>query len=255
MTEVPHKATLSYGPHPSQVVDYWRPRGASGSLPVVVLLHGGFWRFRYTKRLMNPLAAAIAARGAAVWNVEYRRVVRPGDGWPATFEDVSAAVAFLARLDGLNLNRVVTCGHSAGGHLALWLAANRGLDGTPAARVKVAGAVSLAGVPDLAAAGRLRLGRGAVDRLLGGTPDVVPDRYRAGSPAEMLPLGVPQVLVHGLQDADVPARLSERYVDQARACGDRADYVPLEGVGHLELIDPGSHAWAATWTRLEPMLG
>ena len=185
------------------------------------------------------------------WNIEYRRVGRfgGGGGWPATFADVAAAVDALADQGGLDLSRVLTCGHSAGGHLALWLAARGRLGGDApggAVRVPVRAAVSLAGVVDLRRAFELGLGGGAVENLLGGPPDAVPERYECASPFERLPLGVPQVLVHGLVDTVVPHSLSERYVARAVELGDeQAVFLPVPNAGHSEMVALGGAAWSA----------
>ena len=175
--------------------------------------------------------------------------MRAGGGWPATFADVAAAIDHLAVVEGelpLDLDRVVTIGHSAGGHLALWAGARPGLpDGAPGARpaVRVTHAVAQAGVSDLGEAARLGLGGGAVRRLLGGTPVERPEPYALGSPLERLPLGVPQLLVHGEEDDTVPVALSRRYAQAAAASGDRVDLSTLPGVAHFEHIDPSSQAW------------
>jgi acetyl esterase/lipase len=237
-----------YGPHASQVAELHVPDGP-GAHPVAVLLHGGFWRRWHGRGLMDRLAADLARRGVAAWNLEYRRTgPLGGGGWPETFLDVAAGVDALAGVAGLDLTRVATVGHSAGGHLALWAAARGRLPvGAPGAGpvVRPALAVSLAGVPDLAAAHRAGVGGGAVARLMGGGPDRVPERYAVGSPAELLPLGVPQRLVHGAADDIVPAELSRVHARRARAEGDACDLVVLPGVGHFEPIDPASRAWAA----------
>ncbi len=250
-----------YGPERSQVADLWCPAEHPGDLPVVVLLHGGFWRAQYTKRLMRRLAAAVALRGWAAFNVEYRRLgpLGGGGGWPATFEDVAAAIDHLGTLAGLDTARVVTCGHSAGGHLALWAAARGRLPaGAPGARpigVRVRGAVSLAGLPDLERAAELGLGGGAVPALLGGPPGEVAERYRVASPAALVPLGVPQVLVHGLHDAVVPPALGAAYARRAAAAGDDAVFEPVSAAGHMTLIEPSGGAWALIASELARLLG
>jgi acetyl esterase/lipase len=218
----------------------------------VVLLHGGFWRGIYTKVLMRGLAAAVVARGWAAWNVEYRRVgpMGGGGGWPATLEDVAAALGRLSTVDGVDRGRVVTCGHSAGGQLALWAAAQ----GVGVAGVRVSAAISLAGVVDLEEGAALGLGGGAVEGFLGGTPAQVPERYRAASPAALVPLGVPQLLVHGSADTVVPPQLSQRYQVEASAQGDVVDYVALPGAGHREVITGKGPAWTAVADFLGPML-
>jgi acetyl esterase/lipase len=198
---------------------------------VVAVLHGGFWRAPYAADLMDALCGDLAARGYEAWNVEYRRV-GAGGGWPMTFDDVRAAVA------GAD-EPFVTLGHSAGGHLALWLAAEHG----------AALAVSQAGVVDLVEAWRLGLSRRAPEELLGGTPDSVPDRYASASPAARLPLGVRQLLVHGRRDDTVPAVMSRAYAEQARRSGDDIELVETNE-GHFECLEPASESWAAIVERL-----
>ncbi|MEX2210338.1 MAG: alpha/beta hydrolase [Gaiellaceae bacterium] len=210
---------ISYGPHPSQVAELFEPAVAPRG--VAVLIHGGFWREGYDRTLMEPLCRDLAARGWAAWNLEYRRL-GGGGGWPATFDDVEAGI----RATG---SAPVAIGHSAGGHLALWAAA-RGL---------VTHAVSQAGVADLEEGARLGLSRGVVRELC------PPEAYAQASPAAMLPLGVPQLLVHGEQDDIVPASISRGYHAAALAAGDEVDLVTLPGVGHFEHLEPASDAWLA----------
>ena len=196
--------------------DLWLPARTGsepGPAPVVVLIHGGYWRSIYTKAIMSRLARAVAARGWAAWNIEYRRTgALGGGGWPATLVDVAAALDHVARLADVDATRVITCGHSAGGCLALWAAAkNRtGAQRVAHPAVQPLAAVSLAGVVDLRRGAELGLGDNAVARFLGGSFQEHPDRYRSSSPAALVPLGVPQVLVHGLSDTVVPPSMSSR---------------------------------------------
>ncbi len=254
-----NRQRIRYGSHLAQVGDLWRPSGGQRHLPVVVLIHGGFWKTVYPRMLMRGLARSVAGQGWAAWNIEYRRVgVLGRAGWPRTLVDVAAAIDHLADLDGIDPGRVVACGHSAGGQLALWAAARPRLaPDVPGAngRVVLRGAVSLAGVTDLVEADRIGLGDGAVSRFLGGRPDRVAERYRGASPLALLPIGVRQVLVHGLDDAIVPPSLSERYSQAAQAAGDDAVYVPVAGAGHRDVIDPRSDAWRQTVSHLERLLG
>ena len=238
---------VRYGSHHAQVAEVWRPPGVVSDRPVVVLIHGGFWRQLYTKRLMHRMARAIVAHGWVAYNIEYRRVGRfGGGGWPVTFDDVVDALDALAGVEGVDQRRIVTCGHSAGGHLALWAAARR--SGGTGSRVgprgvRVHTAISLAGVVDLAAAARHRIGGDAVPDLMGGGPDEVPQRYALGSPAQLMPTDTRQLLVHGLDDTTVPPALSRDYVDLVRSRGGAARYVPLPRVAHMEMIDPGGAAF------------
>lgn len=230
-----------YGPGRDQHGDLWLPVGA-GPWPVAVVLHGGFWKDRYRKGLMDRVCADLVRRGWAAWNLEYRRV-GGGGGWPATLEDVAAGVdllADLARSAPLDLSCVVTVGHSAGGQLALWVA------GRADSRVAVAGVVGLAPVSDLVEADRLGLGGHATRRFLGGPAARVPERYAAASPAARLPLGIPQLLVHGVEDDTVPVSMSAGYAAAASRAGDDVEVVVVPGIGHMEVIDPReTEAWGA----------
>ena len=163
---LPPAPAIAYGDHPDQVANLHLPATDGEPWPCVVLLHGGFWRARWDRTLMTPLAIDLAARGIAAWNVEYRRVGQDGGGWPGTLNDAAAAIDHLTTVHEVDAHRVVSCGHSAGGHLALWLAARRRLTaGAPGAQpsVRPVAAVSLAGVCDLERAWRDRLGDGAVE--------------------------------------------------------------------------------------------
>lgn len=243
--------THPYGPAPGQEGDLHLPDRAHP--PVVVLLHGGFWTMPWGREQMTAVADDLAARGFAVWNLEYRRLGAPDAGWPGTLMDVATGVDHLAQLaaDGvhLDLDRVVVAGHSAGGHLALWCAARRRLRAGPSP-VRVALAVGLAPIADLARAAALRVGGDVVAEFLGGLPGRVPERYRVASPMEMLPLGVEQLILHGTADDAVPIELSRRYAEAARAAGDTVELVELPGMGHMEYLDPASDAHAALVHRL-----
>ncbi len=241
----------AYGDDPSQYGDLHLPR-AGTPRGVVVVVHGGFWRAPYTAAsLGTPLAADLAARGWAAWNLEYRRVgTGPGSGGgtPATFDDVAAGIDHLATL-GLATSTVVTLGHSAGGHLATWAAA-RGRFGWPE-EVPVTHVISQAGVLDLRATDAAGLSDGAVRELLGHPPTEADARY---DPAQQLPLAVPVWCVHAPDDADVPISQSREYVERAAAAGAEAALVEVDG-GHFAVIDPGSPAWArqlAILDRISP---
>jgi len=250
----------SYGGLRWQVGDLWLPPPSSGDdLPVVALIHGGYWRAAFTTRLMNGLAEAMAVHGWAAWNIEYRRMGRfgGGGGWPATFADIRAAIDHVQQLPRVDPSRLVTCGHSAGGQLALWVASrNEAATGIAATSpvVQPRGAVALAGVVDLVRGAELRLGGDAVRQFLGGLPEEHPERYRSASPAALLPIGIPQVLVHGLADTAVPPSMSADYQSAADNAGDDAVYEPIERVGHREVVDPNSTAWPTIARHLERLL-
>jgi acetyl esterase/lipase len=232
--------TLRYGRGRSRFGELFLPRGG-GPYAAAVVVHGGFWRQRYDRTLMHGLCRDLAASGWAAWNLEYRRLgLLGGGGWPETFEDVAAGIDFLAGIPGLDLETVVAIGHSAGGHLALWAASRE------APRVPVTHVAAQAAVSDLREAARLGLSGGVAARLVGGRDE----RYALASPLERLPLGVPQLLVHGEEDGIVPVAMSLRYYEAALAAGDSAELVVLPAVGHFEHLDPRSEAWAALKERL-----
>ena len=231
----------------------------AGPHPVAILIHGGYWRARYGLDLMYELATDLAARGIASWNIEYRRVGNPGGGWPGTFLDVARATDYLSEIAptyALDLSRVVPIGHSAGGHLALWLAARPRIPATSPIHPRtppltLTGAISLAGVLDLALAYELHLSNDAVVELLAGGPDEVPAHYQTASPAALLPLGLPQVLIHGTADEHVPIQVSQTYADTAQAAGDTIRYFEMEGVDHFDVINPTTEVWELIVRELE----
>jgi acetyl esterase/lipase len=208
---------------------------------VVVVIHGGFWKAEYDLSLGRPLAASLVQEGWAAWNIEYRRVGPAGSGGggglPATFDDVAAAIDKLEDLD-LDLSTVITLGHSAGGHLAVWAAGRGKYDGWPP-RVTVTGVISQAGVLDLVGATELGLGGGAVEALLG-HPATAADE--AVDPLAQVPLDVPVFCVHGSADTIVPPVQSETYVGAALGEGADAELVQVDG-DHFVVIDVTSEAW------------
>jgi acetyl esterase/lipase len=235
--------THAYGPDPEQVADLVLP-ATGGPHPVAVLLHGGFWRARFTRSTMAALAVDLADRGWATWNVEYRRVGN-GGGVPQTLDDVRAAIAALTRLgEPLDRDQVVVVGHSAGGQLGLCVADE------PA----VAAVVSLAGVCDLATAFADGIGEAATGAFMGGGPDERPGAYALADPLRRAPAGARVLLVHGDADQRVPVAQSRRYAHAAAAAGDdRCEFIELAGVDHFALIDPRTPTWAEIAARLETM--
>jgi acetyl esterase/lipase len=242
-------AVVRYAAHDDGLLDVHLPPDevlSAGSPRVVLLLHGGFWRQAYDRRHTRAVAADLASRGCVVVTPEYRRVGGEG-GWPRTLEDAGAVTRDLPRLLGgldLSVGRLSVVGHSAGGHLALWLANEKLPDDAAPGLV-----VGLAPVCDLHEAATLGLGAGATQAFLGGPPETVPDRYAAADPA--VRLGSPPActvrVVHGEQDEVVPATLS-------RSLRARHPYVDLRvvaGADHFDLIDPTSRAWASVLEALD----
>lgn len=252
---------IVYGDHDVAYGDLWLPAGDDRVL-VVVLIHGGFWRQQFALDLMDGLAESLVAQGYAAWNIEYRRV-GGGGGFPETFLDVAAAVDHLATLDGptgarLDLDRVAVVGHSAGGHLAGWVASRHVLPAdAPGAdpRVRPVVAFPQAGVLDLVGCAENDVGGSACPDLLGATPDEAPEIYAATSPLALLPIGVPVIAVHGTRDGIVPPAQSERYVAAATDAGDPAELATVAGADHFDVIDPDHEAWRIVLDRLTSHLG
>ncbi len=232
-----------YGPHRQNRADLYVPRDGAGPHPVAILIHGGYWRATYGKVVMKPLAADLVRRGFATWNIEYRRIGRKqGGGYPMTFDDVASAIDTLASLDDprLDLSEVTLIGHSAGGHLALWAVSRED------------SAVEFVRVVAQAPITNLRATRGAWE-LMGGRPEELPERYASCDPVQLVPLGVPTLLVHGPDDMTIPVERTREYLTAARAAGDEVEMLePVPG-GHRSHIDPRSRAWRATAERLKPV--
>ena len=227
-----------YGQDPNQFVDVRIPSG-KGPHPIVFFIHGGYWRAKYDLTYAGHLCHALKQVGIATWNIEYRSVGNPGGGWPGTFEDVRSAYRALrehnndsiARLD---LKRLCVAGHSAGGHLALCLAAFE---------PSVTHVLSLAGVLDLRRAWDLHLSNDAAATFLGGSPTEVPDHYREASPAERSIRQATQKLIHGTADQDVPYEISQTYAAKKEKLGERVELITLQNIGHFEIVEPGSSVW------------
>ena len=253
-----HTTRHAYGDHDDAFADLWLPADPDRPVPVVVLLHGGFWRAERALDLMDGLAASVAAAGWAAWNVEYRRV-GAGGGYPETFDDVAAAVDHLAAADlPIDPERVAVVGHSAGGQLAVWAASRPSLaPGTPwsTPQVEPRLVVALAGVLDLVECAETGLRGSACPDLLGGTPAEVPERYARTSPVALVPAGAPVLALHGTADANVPMAQTERYVAAAEAAGGRIDLRVLDGADHFDVIDPAHGSWQVVLAELASALG
>ncbi len=262
--EVAPTQTINWGTGATDVADLWLPEGA-GPHPVVLMVHGGCWQKSIADRtLMNWAAEDLRKQGLAVWNIEYRGVDEAGGGYPGTFLDVAHAADALrdqAAQYNLDLNRVAAIGHSAGGHLALWIAARHKLPTNSPMRMdnplKLVGVVNSGGLADLKAS------RGVTARsclsdiynqLVGPISSTRAEVLSDTSPAEMLPLKVRQVSVNGHDDSIAPPVLGEGYTRRAKAAGDNADVVVILNTGHVELVSPGSEAWDLEVATLKNML-
>jgi acetyl esterase/lipase len=242
----PADLRVAYGDYADQHIDLYLPV-QSKLHPLIILIHGGCWQERFGLAPLEPSAAALRDLGFAVANIEYRRLGGAG-GWPQTFTDVAAAADHLRTLAAqhpFDLTRVHTVGHSAGGHLALWLAARAKLP--PACPLYQADPLPIQAVIALAALGDLPAA--AERQLCGGVvPDLVAHdatNYAWASPAALLPLGVPHTHLIGADDTIVPPEYVAAFVAAAQAAGDPATLIELPATGHFELTTPGTAAWAA----------
>ncbi len=251
---------LRYGSHPEQLADVRLARHHL-SRAVVLLVHGGFWRQQYDRHHTDALAADLTGEGFTVASVEYRRLGGSG-GWPATFDDVAAAVDTLPDLVAATTHDaqpVVLLGHSAGGHLVLWAAGRHHLPATSRwhlpERPSLQGIVALAPVADLAMGDRLSLDDDAVAQLLGGHLVEQPERYAQCDPSAPLPPAARTVIVHGSEDRHVPIALSHRYIEATLAETADVRLDVIEGAEHFAVIEPGSPAWPRVLAALDSVLG
>jgi acetyl esterase/lipase len=243
----PVDARLTYGTDPNQFGELRLPK-TGGPFPVVMCLHGGYWRAKYDLSYTGHMCAAFTGRGLATWNLEYRRVGNPGGGWPGTFEDVRAGYRYISQIAQrykLDSTKVVVVGHSAGGQLALCLAAHE-----PSLRH----VVSLAGVVDLQQAWELHLSDNAVVGFLGGEPGSVPEHYREADPMQ-LKVSATQWLIHGATDDTVPPFFSRNYTEQKRKRGEDTHYLELSTAGHFDVVDPRSTVWPKVEGTVLHLLG
>ena len=258
---------IAYGSGELQFGELRLP-STKGPYPVAIVIHGGCWVAKlgdFDPRAvaidnMRPMAAALNDAGIATWNIEYRRLGDEGGGWPGTFRDVAAGADFvrtLAPVHALDLKRVISIGHSAGAHLALWLAARPKLAEASDLYVRdplrLTGVVSLDGPADLKATIPLQrpvCGRPVITDLLGGSPEERPERYRDGSPIEALPLGVRQAFFTGRMFA----AHSTPYEAAAKRAGDVVQITALPNADHFVFIDPQSGVWPQVMTSVRRLL-
>ncbi len=260
---------IPYGADPSQFGDLWLPAApAHGKAPLVVFFHGGWWKSAYDLGYAGYLCAALKRAGVATWSVEYRRVGATGGGWPNTFLDAAAGLEFittLARSYPLDLTRVITMGHSAGGHLAFWIAGRHHVAPgsavyVPISGINLCGAVALAGAVDLeliialAGDGLFAHDKHEVYALMGGSPAEHPERYTNGDPGHLLPLQAPQVLLQGTADDEIPAEVPARWAAKSRGSGSHATATMLPGADHLDVVDPESNAWPTVLGQVQHLL-
>jgi acetyl esterase/lipase len=234
---------IAYGDDPLQFGELRLPEG-DGPFPVVVFMHGGCWMSEYDIAHSRKLTDAFPREGIAVWSLEYRRIGDPGGAWPGTFEDIESGVAHLSLIAeqySLDLERVILAGHSAGGHLALWMAQRieeRQMDNI----IRPRGVLGLAPAPDLEYLYEQGSCDNAAAKLMGGSPEEFPERYAQGSVANRIPQTTPQIAVVGKYD-ETWRPVGVRYATAATEQGAPIEVIDAPESGHFEMIDPDSTTW------------
>ena len=230
--------TIKYGDHESQIGDLYIP--SRNSLGIVCLFHGGFWKMPYDRFQFDAVAKELTEMGYCVWNIEYRKIGESGRVWTDTFTDAIASIQALSSFkdaySNINIDNIFVVGHSAGGHLALWLSSQD-------IGIKCTRFVGLAPILDLRKAFYENIGGDSVFHLLDGTPEEYPGRYKKASPIEMLPSSEKQVIFHGVEDEDVFVNWSRDYVSVAKSLGRDIEYIEIEKCRHMEFVDPNSEAF------------
>ncbi len=234
---IPGQHRVAYGGDPNQFFDVWT---AANPKATVAFIHGGFWRAKYDLTHASHFCHALAARGYNVANIEYRRVGNPGGGWDGTMRDIEAAVAAAHREFGQG--KLIICGHSAGGHLALLLASRND---------RLAGTVALAPVAVLRTAYELHLSNDAVVEFMSGTPAEKPTEYESACPSKHQMLSR-VTIVHGIDDDVAPLRLSHEFAETRYTDGIKL--LELPNTGHMELIDPQDSAFETICAEIANLL-
>jgi len=257
---------LAYGNDPLQFGDLRLPKNVKPPYPVAIIIHGGCWMTKFAD-LQNTAALADALRdeGIATWNIEYRRADSTGGGWPGTFLDIGNGVDYLraiAKKYTLDLNKVIVIGQSAGGHFALWVAGRHHI--SPENELysphplNINGVIAMGGVPDLKAyrqQGMTMCETDAIGKLLGNNEASIEQHYQSASPINLLPLGVPQILIYGEDDTVVPITYGTGYVQAAKRQGERIKLVGVKYAAHHEYNVPNSVVWPEIQSALHSLLG
>jgi acetyl esterase/lipase len=257
---LPAPLVLPYGLGAQQFGHLRLPR-TPGPHPVVLFIHGGCWLSQYDIAHAAAVEQALADSGYAVWSLEYRRVGNPGGGWPGTFQDIARGadhLRVLARTHPLDLSRVIAAGHSAGGHFALWLAARGALPASSplyaADPLPVRGVLALAPAPDLEGLHAAGVCGNVIDRLMGGSPAAVPERYAQASLMQLAPIPVPTEVVMGAEDG-AWRPVGEAYLQRAAERGDRRVHtVMVPGAGHFDVVAPFAPAWREVMAGVRALL-
>ena len=245
---VPPDSTYHYGEDSNQFGDLYLPAPSDTPHPVIILVHGGCYRAQYDLKPLGNICKALVAQGLAVWNIEYRRMGNGGE-YPNMFLDVAQAADYLRQIADthhLDLKHVITVGHSAGGHIALWLAGRHKIPQSSelysANPLSIKRVVVLAGVVDAIHAIENGICEGGLSVMMGGEPDAVPENYQVADPRALLPIGIPQIHIVGEHDTEMMDNFNS-YLNVAKQKGDTIDLIVPPDAGHFEIVDVSSTAW------------
>ena len=261
LEKVPFDYMVPYGDEELQFGELRTPL-TQDTFPLVIFLHGGCWLSDYNLEYLSAAAGDLVKDGYAVWTPEYRRVGDEGGGYPNTFKDIQASVDFvrtLADIYPLDIDNVVIMGHSAGGHLALWLATQGNLSAKSSLYnpnpLPLKGVISLAGITDLVAYDKTGNDCStAVAKLMGGQANEMKSRYFESGPINLVPSNIPTRLIQGEVDNIVPMSQGDTYAIKAKAAGEDVKVVTIKGGGHFDMVSPYSTAWKAIKTELAELI-
>ena len=232
------KMRIKYGDEKSQYGELYLHD--SNCIGTVCLLHGGFWTMPYDLHQFDNVALELLNLGFCVWNIEYRRIGEINHKWGDVFDDAINAVNELINIKSIynhvNLDNVIVVGHSAGGHLAIWL-------NSQDLNIDVKKFIGLSPILDLYIAFYENSGNGSVEKLLHGNPNEFPERYLFGSPIKLNRKNCPELIIHGKMDDSVPIKWSKLYHEKVRQLTDMSHLIELEACGHMDFIDPNSNAF------------
>ena len=222
---------LAYGPNPRERLDLFLPEAAPASgAPLLAYIHGGYWQWN-DKEPFAFLAEQLLPAGAAFANIEY--TLCPAVSLGELTDQVRRAIAFLWREAGrfgYDRDRIVVCGHSAGGHLtAMMMATDWPKFATDLPPNVVAAGLPISGIYDLEA---IRLT--PLNNLVG----LDKAEARAQSPAFAVPpTKAPMVVVAGGAESVEFVRQADDFASAWRAHGVEAEVVVPDGLDHFTVLD------------------
>eukprot|EP01039_Chlorochromonas_danica_P009054 gene9054-9992_t len=270
---------VPYGDSPDQFYRLYSPAhtnlsNSKGLLPVVVIIHGGYWKQQYglDSALISTLPPFFVEEGYYTAHIEYRRGNKELDGgeggWPQTNEDVLSmltSLSLLANREKIDLDRVVLLGHSAGGTLALWPCCEHTKMRTLPFAPRLCVAIAPIGDLEYAFLRKLSDKGDAVQKYLGVCPEYDPTSgklsesspYLLASPKELLPLKTPCLIVMGSKDDVVPPDCVEGFFEAAQQLQRsqvQLELLQVDGADHFDLVNAESQAWKNIFPALQAML-